>query len=274
MSDTHNIFEPLVSYLKNILWWYVDTIMLTKWRAGEQTRHLRFLHHNSTFTLPLAGNFLDAKNSHGVWPGELKMCDFFVLIGNPVYNLAKDPVGIWTKIIFTDTTIVIELKLGMNNHWIALYKTFFFCWYKIQDGWYGRTNWTGGCYEENVCKIFFFFETPKPRSKLDLNVPYMVSETSTKLMLCYQIFWERIYMSLQSIIPSALLRNSFGWYFHHLCLTCIIVICYDYLFNRLNVKHISTYIVLKYETKNKVNNLWWAALTIFFSYISTIYRYI
>jgi len=95
---------------------------------------------------------------------------FFVLIGNSVYNLAKDPVGIWTKIIFTETTIVIELKLGMNNHWIALYKNFFFCWYKIQDGWYGRTNWTGGCFEENICKIFFFFETPK---SLEVNLTGM-----------------------------------------------------------------------------------------------------
>ena len=136
--------------------------MLTEWQAGEQTRHLRFLHHNSTFTLPLAYKFLNAKSSHGVLSRWAKNVIFFVLIGNPVYNLAKDPVGIWTKIIFTETTIVIELKLGMNNHWIALCKTFFFCWYKIQDGWYGRTNWTGGCYEENVCKIYFFFETPKP----------------------------------------------------------------------------------------------------------------
>ena len=229
MSDTHNIFEPLVSYLKNILWWYVDTIMLTKWRAGEQTRHLRFLHHNSTFTLPLAGNFLDAKNSHGVWPGELKMCDFFVLIGNPVYNLAKDPVGIWTKIIFTDTTIVIELKLGMNNHWIALYKTLFFCWYKIQDGWYGRTNWTGGCYEENVCKIFFFFETPKP---LEVNLTWMFltwSQRPLQSWCCATKYFERGYICLFSLsflllFWEILLGDIFIIYVWHASLLFVMII--------------------------------------------------
>lgn len=163
------------------------------------------------------------------------MLFFFVLIGNPVHNLPKDPMGILIKIILTETTIVIVLKLGMNNHWIALYKTFLFCWYKIQDGCYGRTNWTGESYEENVCN-FFSFETLKP-PEVNLTRMFLAWPSEPHPQQIYfvmqNILREHISVHASSVYHSFCSSDNFLWRYFQLPLTCTILMWYDYLFNRL-----------------------------------------
>ena len=43
------------------------------------------------------------------------------------HNLILDPIGKYSNVFFSETTIMIKAKLYMNVHWMVLYKLYVFC---------------------------------------------------------------------------------------------------------------------------------------------------